>query len=143
MGGINIRRWLAGGTAAGVLIWLLEGAASLLYFEDMTEALAAHGLSVEMSASTFLATVALSLLLGLILVFVYAAMRPRFGRGPWTAVIAAIALWLGGYLFSLTGYWMIGLYPVGMLATWGLVGLVELILAAVVGAWVYREGDIP
>jgi hypothetical protein len=139
MAGINTRRWLAGGIVAGILMWLIEGGASILYMEDMETALEAHGLAMEMTAGTWVSTIVVSLIAGLVLVFFYAAMRPRFGPGPRTAAIAAVALWAGGYLLSLIGYGMIGMYPGSMLTIWGVVGLAEMILAAIAGGWVYRE----
>jgi len=139
MSGINLGRWLAGGVAAAAVIWLVEGMASMLYLADMQAALRAHGLSMDMTAATWALTVVMSLVGGLTLVFFYAAARARFGPGPRTATIVAAALWLGGSLLSLLGYRMIGLYPGRMLAQWGVVGLVELILAAMLGAWIYRE----
>jgi hypothetical protein len=54
-------------------------------------------------------------------------------------VIAAVALWSGGYLLSLIGYGMIGMYPDSMLTIWGAVGLVEMIIAAIAGGWIYKE----
>jgi len=54
----------------------------------------------------------------------------------------AVVLWLGGYVPSLIGYDMIKLFPRTMLYQWGLVGLLEMIIAAVVGAWIYREPTI-
>jgi hypothetical protein len=144
MGGINTGRWIAGGVVAGVIVWLLEGAASLLYMEDMEAALAAHNLaSVEMSISMVLLTVCISLISGLVLIFLYAAARPRFGPGPKTAVIAALTLWTGGMLLSILGYSMVGLYETSMLVMWGIIGLVELIVAALAGGWIYREPDAP
>jgi len=139
MAGINTRRWLAGGVVAGIVMWLIEGGASLLYMEDMEAALEAHGLSMEMTGGVWALTILVSLIAGLVLVFLYAAMRPRFGPGPRTAAIAAVALWFGGYLLSLIGYGMTGMYPGSMLAIWGTVGLVEMILAAMIGGWIYRE----
>lgn len=139
MSGINVGRWLAGGIAAGVVVWLLEGAASMLYMDDMEAALAAHNLSIELSAGIVVLTIIISLIVGLTLVFFYAAARPRFGAGPKTAIIVAVALFIGSYLLSLIGYYMLGLYPVGMLTMWALVGLVELIIASLVGGWIYKE----
>lgn len=139
MGGINVGRWLGGGVAAGALIWLAEGAASVLYMADMEAALAAHDLSVELTAGTWAISVLVSLITGLALVFFYAAARPRFGPGPGTAALVAVVLWLSGYVLSILGYAMIDLYPTGMLAAWSVVGLVEMILASILGAWIYRE----
>jgi hypothetical protein len=42
-------------------------------------------------------------------------------------------------LLSLAGYGMIGLYDGGVLLIWAAVGLGELILAALLGGWIYRE----
>ena len=141
MGGISIGRWLAGGIAAGMVMWIIEGAASMLYMGDMEGALEAHGLGMELTAGVTVLTVVVSLVAGLVLVFLYAAARPRFGPGPKTAVIVAVAMWIGGYLLSLLGYQMIGLYPSSMLVMWGAIGLIEIIIAALVGGWIYRETE--
>jgi hypothetical protein len=141
MGGINVKRWIMGGLAAGVVMWVLEGAASMLYMEDMEAALQAHSLSFEMSSAATATTLLVSFLLGVAIVFFYAASRPRFGPGPATAVKIAVAFWLGGYFLSLLGYQMVGLYSESLLAVWGLVGLVEMILGALVGGWLYRESE--
>jgi hypothetical protein len=141
MGGINTGRWLAGGVVAGIVIWLLEGLASMLYMDEMQSALQSLGLSMEMTATVWAITVIMSLITGLVLMFLYAAARPRFGPGPKTAMIMACALWMGGILLSVIGYGMIGMYPTGMLVKWAIVGLVELNIAALIGAWIYREGN--
>jgi hypothetical protein len=53
----------------------------------------------------------------------------------------AVVLWFGSYLLSLLGYDMLGLFPSGLLATWGGIGLVEMIIAGLTGAWLYREEE--
>ena len=140
MSGINWNRWFLGGLVAAVVIWLIEGGASMLYMDQMRAALTAHNLSMEMTGGMVLMSVVLSLLVGLALIFFYAAARPRFGPGPRTAFIVAFGMWAGGYLPALVGYDMIGLYPRSMVVMWGVIGLVELIIAALLGGWVYREG---
>ena len=142
MGKINVGRCIAGGVAAGVLIWIIEGAASVLYMDDMQARLTELGLSMEMSAVTWVLTVAVSLIVGVFLTFLYALARARFGPGPKTAVIVAAAAWFGCQLVSLIGYYMVGLYPGSMLAMWGGIGLVEWILATVLGGWIYREPGV-
>jgi hypothetical protein len=139
MGGINVTRWLAGGVVAGVVMWVIEGAASLLYVEEMQKAMESLGVSMEMTAGTWVMTVLMSLLTGLVLVFFYAAARPRFGPGPKTAIIVAVALFIGGMLVSLMGYGMMGFYPTRLLLIWGGIGFVEMILVSLAGACVYRE----
>ena len=139
MGTINTSRWLLGGFAAAVVIWLIEGAASVAYMGDMEAAMKAHNLSMEMTAATWIISILVSLVAGLVSVFFYAAARPRLGPGPKTAVTVAVVFWMGSYLLSLMGYYMVGLYPVGLLVMWGAIGLAELIVATLVGAWLYRE----
>jgi hypothetical protein len=141
MSSINTGRWIVSGIVAGLVLWLFEGVASLLYKDDMTAALEAHGMSVETTAGIVILSVVVSLIAGLTLMFFYSAARPRFGPGPRTAVIVAFWLWVGGYLLSLLGYRMLGLFPGGLLATWAVVGLVEMIVAGLIGGWIYREGE--
>jgi hypothetical protein len=139
MGSINVVRWLAGSVAAAVVIFAVEGVSSVFYLDQMMASLADHGLGMEMSGSVMASTLMVSLVTGLVLVFFYAAVRPRFGPGPRTAILVAMFLWLGGNLLSLVGYQMVGMYPTGMLVLWGIVGLVEMIIAALVGGWIYKE----
>lgn len=139
MAGINWGRVLAGGLVAGIVTFILEGLASQLYIEDMQASLEAHNLSMEMTPTGWVLPLLVSLLGGVVMIFFYAAVRPRFGPGPRTAVIVAFALWLGGYVLSLLGYAVLGLFPASLLTLWGVIGLVELILAALAGGWVYKE----
>ena len=139
MGGIDTKRWLLGGLAAGVLIWLIEGLASMLYMEDMKAAMEPHGLSMEMTAGAFAIASIVSLLAGLTIVFIYAMARARLGPGPRTAVVAGVAFFLGSTLVSILGWSMLGLFPARMLVTWAVVGLVEVVLAALLGGYIYKE----
>jgi hypothetical protein len=139
MGKINGSRWILGGVVSGVFIWLVEGAASMLYMADMEAAMKAHQLSMEMSAGMMFQSLLVSLIMGLVAVFLYAAARPRFGPGPKTAVVVGCAVFLSGYLIPLIGYNMMDLFPVSLLVVWGVVGFVEIVLATLIGAWLYRE----
>lgn len=139
MGGINMGRVFLGGLVAGVILWICEGVASVLYMDDMQAAMQSHGLSMEIDAEGWALSILVSLMVGWLGVWFYAACRPRLGAGPKAAACVALALWLAVTVVSLIGYHMIGLFPDGMLVLWGLVGLVEMVLAVVVGAWVYKE----
>lgn len=139
MGNVNVGRWLAGGITAGLLMWIIEGAASQLYFDETMAALDKAGLGFSMDARTMALTVIVSLLVGLGTVFFYALARPRLGPGPKAATVVAVASFLFFYLPGLLGYTMIGLYPDALILKWCAVGLVEMIVVTMVGAWVYRE----
>ncbi|NJO13062.1 MAG: hypothetical protein HC872_05895 [Gammaproteobacteria bacterium] len=139
MAGINTGRLLLGGLVAAVVIFLIEGAATPFYMSDMLHALQQHNLSMGSGASGMLAGALISLLMGIGLIFFYAAARPRFGAGVKTAMIVATVSFFTGYFAGLIGYQAIGLYPTDMLVRFGVTGLVEMNLAAIAGAWVYRE----
>jgi hypothetical protein len=84
--------------------------------------------------------VGITFVLGLLAVWTYAAIRPRFGPGVKTALCAGLAVWAMSALYA--GVYLhagIQIYP-GKL-TWLPVawGLVEIPLATVVGAWPYKE----
>lgn len=143
MGGINVGRWLVGGLVAGLAIWVMEGAAAMLYMDRMQAALEAHNLEMTMTGGTWILTILVSLLVGLTLVFFYAVARSRFGPGPRTAAIVALALWVGAYVVSLLGYAMLGLFPSSMLVLWAVIGLAELLIGGMIGGWLYREGAAP
>ena len=139
MGKFNLNRWAAASVAAGVVMWVCEGAASALYMTDMKAAMKDHNLAMDMSGATIALTLVISLIAGFSMMFFYAASLPRFDAGVKTAALVAIVLWTGGYLLSLLGYHMVGLYPTGMLIQWGIVGLIEMVLAAALGARIYRD----
>jgi len=79
--------------------------------------------------------------LGIATVWTYAAIRPRYGAGPGTAVCAGLAIWFVAYVnasvYLHSGYQNIFTAKLAWLpAAWG---LVEVPLAAVAGAWLYKE----
>ena len=140
MGGINVKRWIVGGVVAGLFIFIVEGAASTLYVKDMEAAMTAHNLAMAMGAGQVVLALVLSLVSGLMAAFLYAVARPRFGPGPRTAVIMGVALFVGSYLLTFLGYRMMGLFPGAMLVLWGIISLVEIVLATLLAGAIYREG---
>lgn len=60
--------------------------------------------------------------LGLVLVWLYAAIRPRFGAGPRTAIIAGVAVWFLAYVTGAVNFGAIGLVPAGLLLNCPCVG---------------------
>lgn len=139
MGNINWARFLAAALVAGLVMWLLEGAASMLYMEDMQAAMRAHNLQMDMSVSMMLTSILVSLLSSTGLMFFYVAARPRFGPGPRTAVIVAFIFWICGYVVALLGYNMMGLFSLRLVSLWAAIGLIEMVIATMLGAYIYRE----
>ncbi|HKW50897.1 MAG TPA: hypothetical protein VJQ53_04120 [Candidatus Eisenbacteria bacterium] len=144
MGKIAWGRVFLGGLVAGVLWWIFEGLVhGLMLGQDWMTAMTALGKSKEqMDAGhmQFMAIVTVwSLLAGILGVWLYAAIRPRFGPGPKTAMIAAVALWMAVYLMpSLVDYAM-ALWPAKLTCVPVVTSFFESIIATLVGASLYKE----
>ena len=78
-------------------------------------------------------------ILGIAMVWTYAAIRPRMGAGPKTAICAGLLVWFFSYLWPSSGYLAMGLFPANLVMIAVVWGLIELPLAAVAGAWLYQE----
>ena len=75
---------------------------------------------------------------GVLLVFTYAAIRPRFGPGPKTAVVSGVILWLA-FAIAVFILMAIGLHtPQSYLKSSGLY-LVSAVVSSLVGAALYKE----
>jgi hypothetical protein len=141
MQGMDMPRVVLGGLVAGLVINLFEWLGGLLYMEDMFAALEAHELSFEMTPGMIVVSLLMGFLAGFVAVWFYAACRPRFGPGPKTAARVGLVLFLGGYLLAILGYSFLGIFPTRLLTVWAGVALVEMVLATIAGAWVYREAS--
>jgi len=78
------------------------------------------------------------LVLGIWAVWLYAAIRPRYGPGPKTAAYAGVALWFICALADAAWASMVPI-PIGLLATIVAVYLPVIVVATVAGAWLYKE----
>jgi hypothetical protein len=81
----------------------------------------------------------LGFLAGIAAVWLYAAIRPRFSPGAKTAVIAGIAVWFISRFLGALAEMNMGIYSQKLIMTGLVWGLVEIAIATVVGAWVYKE----
>ena len=79
--------------------------------------------------------VLIDLLLGLLIVWVYAAVRPRLGPGPATAMKAALVVF-GALNMATFTPWM---YSWDMFIRSNALGLISMLAAGWVGGWVYSE----
>ena len=77
--------------------------------------------------------------LGILLVWLYAAIRPRFGPGPGTAVCAGLIVWGLAYLWGAIGNGVMGIFSWTTVIVGLVWGLVELIVASIAGAYFYKE----
>jgi hypothetical protein len=77
--------------------------------------------------------------LGIAMVWLYAAIRPRYGAGAKTAVCAGCATWTLSTLLPSIGQSAMNLFPGNLIAIALVWSLAEMIVAGLVGGKLYRE----
>src|SRR5712692_1615222 len=139
MGKINFGRVLLGGLVAGLILnvgeWVLNG---MVLHQQHQEFLKRCGFP-EPGTKFLVIAVAITFVLGIVMVLGYAAIRPRFGPGPKTAIIAGLFAWFGVVVYQNVIAGGLGMGHASLLAMfigWELVGY---LLAALVGAALYSE----
>ena len=139
MGKINFGRVIVGGIVAGIIIDIVEFVLNGMVLADRWSAInSAHNLP-PFTTNAIIAFNIIGLVTGIAAVWTYAAIRPRFGEGPSTAVIAAVLIWVVGYLLPDTGNAILGLYTKSITLILVSVGLVEIVVATLAGAFIYKE----
>jgi hypothetical protein len=138
-GRIALSRVLLGGLVAGVICNLSGMLLGALVLRDEARALLAAMAHPPSPLRMFSEHVALRLGLGVLTVWLYAALRPRFGPGPKTALRAALFVYLAAYLFTGLLFQELGIYSPRTTAIALAWGAVEVELMALAGAWLYRE----
>ena len=141
MGKINWVRLLTGGLAAGVVMNLLFYASwRFLVLPPLSEALQAVGRPGQESVTAGVVMVVMTFLIGLLAIWLYAAIRPRFGPGPTTAAMAGVAAGVLFAVFPNIGWGLaLTLIPATVWAADATATLVAVVIATVVGAWFYKE----
>ena len=140
MGKINWGRVVLGGLLAGVVLNIVDFLTYGVWLKpDMAAAMTTLGKSPAAMDSAIPLWVALDFVSGIGLVWVYAAIRPRFGAGVKTAVIAGLAVWFFVGLVHQIGESPMGFMPQRLMTIGTCVALISIPLATVVGAYVYKE----
>ena len=78
-------------------------------------------------------------LTGIAAIWLYAAARPRFGPGAKTAALTGLGFWVMGYALPAIGWAAMHLFPHRLVGIGTAVGLVEIIVASIAGAALYKE----
>lgn len=136
---VNTGRVVLGGMVAGLVLNIGE-----FIFNDMIIGakmktwLAAHNFA-EPAGSFIAIAVGMTFVLGIVIVLTYALIRPRLGPGVKAAIVAGLIAWFVSYVYvGIVNGVLFGMTAnmIGLAIIWG---LVEYVLAAIAGAWVYKE----
>jgi len=139
MGKVNSIRVIISGLAAGLVINIGEFILNEPILGKGWKALAAKYQLPEPGGSIIAYYVLMAFIMGIVLIWIYAAIRPRFGPGPRTAIIAGLLVWFLGWFWGLIGAAVAGIYPWNLVTTTLIWGFFEVPLAALAGGFLYKE----
>ncbi len=139
MQSMNTMRLFLSGLVAGIVLNIEEYLVNGLVLKDEWDAAMTKVGLETYSTSGIIMLVLMTLVLGFISVWLYAAIRPRFGPGPRTAVYAAFLVWLLVWVVPTVYNSLAPVFPPGLMMTASVFALFELPIATVAGAWLYRE----
>jgi hypothetical protein len=137
---INIGRVFLGGIVAGIVAnilgYLVDG---VILAPQWTSAMKVLGKG-DFTVNQIVAFNVIGLAYGVFAVWLYAAIRPRYGAGPKTAICAGLAVWVAGNLLPNAGLMGVtGLFPSDLTTMTTLAGAVEWTAAILAGAALYKE----
>ncbi len=140
MGRINLGRVILGGIAAGivadVLGYLVDG---ILLAHRWADGMAALG-HRDFSSNMWIWFDLLGIIGGIVMIWIYAAIRPRLGAGMKTAVYAGVVVWILGTLLPNVSFMCVAhLFSRHLTLYTTAGGLVEILAGAIVGAALYKE----
>jgi hypothetical protein len=139
---INTSKVLIGGIAAGVVMNVIDFVSNTYILGARMKAESdafKPGMSDQMmSGSSIAGYIVMDFVLAILLVWTYAAIRPRFGPGIKTATYAAVLFWLLAGIF-MSGFMHMGMMSAGLWWAFAFIGLVNFWVSAWVGARLYSE----
>jgi glucan phosphoethanolaminetransferase (alkaline phosphatase superfamily) len=140
----NWTRVILGGLLAGLIVNFFEYIVNgLILGNHWAAAMMALNRAPEMGAIPTAAFWVWGFLIGIYALWLYAAIRPRFGPGPKTAVIAGVVVWIPASLLAMIAPAALHLFSRRLIGASVVVGLVEIVIGTVVGAWRYKEQEVP
>jgi hypothetical protein len=137
--GINLRRVILGGVVAGLVANAFDFAITTYLMAPEFDSMLARLNVDEAAMQSWIPVFAIAdFVWGFLLVFAYAAIRPRFGAGARTAVISGLMLWLVIAIFALLLMAM-GLHSLQSYLKSSALYLVSAIASSMAGAAFYKE----
>ena len=138
---MNTQKIVVGGLAAGVVMNVVDFVVNGFILKGMNDA-ALRRLNINpdslMTGGSIALFVGLDFAAGLLLTWLYAAIRPRFGSGPRTALYAGLVMWaIGGWIWSLV--FAMGIFPWNTYIPGAIAALVSILAGAYTGGALYKE----
>lgn len=139
---MNVGRLVLGGLVAGVIVNIVEGITNGAILGQQWKDWAARLAPVTQQPTPGQGMILWTILgfaIGLVAIWIYAAVRPRFGAGPKTALTVGIVLWIIYWPLVGLQHAALGTVPLGMLVTSSIGGLIAAVGSTLAGAAIYKE----
>ncbi len=140
MGKISDARVILGGIVAGIVYDILDYLVDGLWLGPHWNGQLALLGKQNFSTNTWIGFNLLGILGGIAAIWIYAAIRPRFGPGLKTAIYAGVVTWFLGFFLPNTAFMYLSHLFTKHLALYTTVGaFFEVVIGTIVGAWLYKE----
>jgi hypothetical protein len=141
MASINTGRVILGGLVGGVVATACDFVwNNYVLKDDMMDMAKRFGMDPAAMTSLSAATlwILIDFVFGFVIVWTYAAMRPRLGPGPKTAIAAGLVPYIT-VTAVLYGFTTMGMMPMGAFVRGSAAALVTTMLGSLAGAFFYKE----
>jgi hypothetical protein len=133
---VNWTRVIVGGLAAGLIINVFEYVGHHVFLDD---AWAAAFRALGKAPTGWLTFIPANFGVGILMVWFYARLQSSYGRGPISALRSGLATWTVFWVIPMMSIMPMNIFPDRLLATVIVLGFVDVNLAALLGAWLYKE----
>lgn len=135
---VNLKSILINGFITGLII-IISGLGMIpLVGNQMNEALKSRSLP-PLSNGAMVYFAVMSIILGISMIWIYAFIQPSYKSKIKTAIIISIIIWFLTYFWSNAALVAYGFMPFKLAIIGTVWGLLELILAGIIGSKLYRE----
>ena len=138
---INSGKVVSGGLLAGLVYNVFDMLWNFtLLADDMKEMIARMHLdpAVMTDFSKAIPWIVVDFVIGVLVVWNYAAMRPRLGPGVKTALLAGLVPYVA-ITAVMYGFTSIGVFTMAMFIKSSGLAIVSMVFGSVAGAWAYKE----
>ena len=139
---INTGRVIGGGLLAGAIMnfvdFLVNGVWLSQRWMDEATNLSARVADPANATTSMIGWIVTDFLFGILIVWSYAAMRPRFGPGAGTAVKASLLVW-GISHIAYASFVFLDMYSLGLVGIVTVGGLVAALAGGYAGCAIYKE----
>jgi hypothetical protein len=143
MNKINVGRVLVGGLVGGLVISIGNFLINRVLLRDAMNAEFSRLHVAEPGNDFIVKAVVMTFILGIAIIYLYAAIRPRFGAGVKTAIYAGLIAWFFAFLYTRVLLGMVLGMSVDLIVKGTALGLIVYVIGAIAGASLYKEGPPP